>query len=91
MARVTALVTPLAAGDQLSVVETVRALADAVTRLRAENKQKTVRHRGVRAGFCRRSFVGVYECLLVSELFHGLPKRAIWSLCRLLTLDPGYH
>ena len=42
VSRVSALVAPLAADDRHSVVETVRALADAVTRLRAENKQKTV-------------------------------------------------
>ncbi|XP_043229112.1 ski oncogene-like [Amphibalanus amphitrite] len=41
VARVSALVGPLPAGDRVSVVDTVRALADAVTRLRAENKQKT--------------------------------------------------
>ena len=42
VSRVCSLVAPLAADDRHSVVETVRALADAVTRLRAENKQKTV-------------------------------------------------
>ncbi|XP_037075391.1 uncharacterized protein LOC119096594 [Pollicipes pollicipes] len=41
VARVASLAAPLSPGGRDAVVETVRALADAVTRLRAENKQKT--------------------------------------------------